>query len=212
MSSIKYLFSRFGGHALQFGYGKSSSLDLPTDQSFENIMPNFATEMNGFSYLTSYQMNPEFMGSFQKLPTGYCTKLGSLEHLFIEVILSYDVYVNSDIYFCKTKYSNVFSFFIKTDFKPLELSLGKIKSSYDNVLFLRVLNHSNEEIENKTSRIINIMLCLLIHHMDIIETKFTFNPSKTIIGKNFDDSIFDDFIVKLKSAQSNQEIKEILSL
>jgi hypothetical protein len=48
--------------------------------------------------------------------------------------------------------------------------------------------------------------------MDIIETKFTFTPSKTIIGKNFDDATFDDFIVKLKAVQSNQEIKEILSL
>lgn len=212
MSDISYLLSRYGGHAIQFGYGKASSMLLPEDQSFENVMPKFAIEMNGYSYLSSYQIRPEFMGSFEKLPEGYCTRLGVLEHLFMEIMMQHDEYVDTTIYFGKTKYRNIFSLFIKTDFSPLEFSLGKIKSSYDCVLNIRVYNKSNEELHAELNNIINIMICLLIKEMDIMETRIEFNPSKTHLGKKIELDKLMTMIEKMKKAENENEIKEILSL
>jgi hypothetical protein len=39
---------------------KSSEENLPEDQSFENLLENHAFEMKGFTYLSSYEMMPEF--------------------------------------------------------------------------------------------------------------------------------------------------------
>ena len=212
MSNVKFLFSRFGGYSFQFGHGKSSSLNLPEDQSFENVMGKIATKMNGYTYITSYEVQPEFMGTFEKLPLGYCTKVGDLEHIFLEALLTYDEYVITSIYFGKTKYSNVFSLFLKTDYKPIELALGKIEPSYDCVLYIRILNKTNEEIEQKESEIIITMLCLLIHHMGVMNTDFSFKPSKTHVGKKFNVGIFDSLINEIKSMKDESDLKNILEL
>jgi len=37
--------SRFGGHLLTIGKGKSSNEDLPEDQSLDNMLDNYAKEI-----------------------------------------------------------------------------------------------------------------------------------------------------------------------
>jgi hypothetical protein len=111
---MKNLFSRFGGSAIIIGKGKASDKNLPEDQSIEYMLENKAIQMNGYSYLSSYQMQPEFMGEYANLPKNG-VKLAEIDHEFNEVILQYEVRVSSIVYIIKTHYSNVFAVFIKTD-------------------------------------------------------------------------------------------------
>lgn len=210
MTSIKHLLSRYGGHSILFGYGKSSGLLLPENQSFENIMEQNGVKMNGFTYLTSYQIQTDFMGSFDRLPIGYCTKIIDLEHIFLEILTTYDEYVNTSVYFTKTVYGNVFSLFIKTDFSPLQLSLGKIKSSYDCVLYLQIENKDEFYKKDNLQRIMHVMIILLIYHMDIINTEFKLLPSKTYLGKMLDCSKITQLINEINSCSENQDLKNIL--
>jgi hypothetical protein len=179
------LLSRYGGHAIIFNKGgavKASAVDKPEDQSFENIMANHAIQMKGYSYLSSYACMHDLMGPYQKLPE-LSVKIGDLDHAFLELILQYDVEVSSSLYLGYTGYGNVFALFIKTDFGPVEFSMGKIKSSYDLVLMIRVQGIPNELIPQSMNEIMICLICLLVFEMGIAETNYSFIPSKTYLGK-----------------------------
>ncbi len=179
------LLSRYGGHAIIFNKGgavKASAVDKPEDQSFENIMANHAIQMKGYSYLSSYACMHDLMGPYQKLPER-SVKIGDLDHEFLELMLQYDVEVRSSLYLGYTGYGNVFALFIKTDFGPVEFSMGKIKSSYDLVLMIRVQGIANELIPQSMNEIITCLICLLVFEMGIAETQYSFIPSKTYLGK-----------------------------
>jgi hypothetical protein len=179
------LLSRYGGHAIIFNKGgavKASAVDKPEDQSFENIMANHAIQMKGYSYLSSYTCMHDLMGPYQKLPER-SVKIGDLDHAFLELMLQYDVDVSSSLYLGYTGYGNVFALFIKTDFGPVEFSMGKIKSTYDLVLMIRVQGIPNELIPQSMNEIIICLICLLIFEMGIAETQYCFIPSKTYLGK-----------------------------
>ena len=105
---MKYLLSRFGGHGLIMGKGKSSDEKLPVDQSLENLIDHHAFEMKGFSYLSSYEMMPEFMGAYENLPQK-AVKIAEIEHDFSEMIMQYDFTVDTSVYFSQFQYSNVFA-------------------------------------------------------------------------------------------------------
>jgi hypothetical protein len=182
------LLSRYGGHAIIFNKGgavKASAVDKPEDQSFENIMANHAIQMKGYSYLSSYSTMHDLMGPYQKLPER-SVKIGDLDHEFLELILQYDVDVSSSLYLGYTGYCNVFALFIKTDFGPVEFSMGKIKSTYDLVLMIRVQGIRNELIPQSMNEIMICLICLLVFEMGIAETHYSFIPSKTYLGKKID--------------------------
>jgi hypothetical protein len=182
---MKYMMSRYGGHAIMMqadGAVKASMLELPEDQSFENIMGNHAIKMDGFSYLSTYRSMPAFMGPFKKLPKR-CVKIGQLEHPFLELLMQYDVEVTSSLYLAYTGYSNVFGLIIKTNMHELEWCMGKMESTYDLVLMIRVQGKSNEEIKESMNEIIICLIGLLVLEMDIVETQFAFIPSKTYMGR-----------------------------
>lgn len=179
------LLSRYGGHAIIFNKGgavKASAVDKPEDQSFENIMANHAIQMKGYSYLSSYACMHDLMGPYQKLPER-SVKIGDLDHEFLELIMQYDVEVRSSLYLGYTGYGNVFALFIKTDFGPVEFSMGKLKSSYDLVLMIRVQGIPNELIPQSMNEIMTCLICLLVFEMGIAETEYSFIPSKTYLGK-----------------------------
>ena len=68
---MKYLFSRFGGHLMTMGKGKTSDEDLPENQSLDNMLDNHSTEIiNNLFYCSSYDMLPEYMGAYKKLEKG----------------------------------------------------------------------------------------------------------------------------------------------
>jgi hypothetical protein len=122
------------------------------------------------------------MGPFKKLPKR-CVKIGQLEHPFLELLMQYDVEVTSSLYLAYTGYSNVFGLIIKTNMHELEWCMGKMESTYDLVLMIRVQGKSNEEIKESMNEIIICLIGLLVLEMDIVETQFAFIPSKTYMGR-----------------------------
>lgn len=208
---MKYLLSRFGGHGLIFGKGKASSQNLPEDQSIENLIENYAIEMNGFSYLSSYEMMPEFMGAYKKLPKN-AIKIADMEHYFGEVILQYDVTVNTSVYFSQTGYCNVFAIYLKTNFKDVEDFIGKIEPSYDCVLILHSLDKDAEGVKKAMPQILHITLLTLIYEMGIKDTDCDIFPSKTSLGKKIDFEKLKEGIEKLKQIQIRKELAEIIEL
>jgi hypothetical protein len=210
---MKNMMSRYGGHAIIMqpeGAVKASMLELPEDQSFENIMGNHSTQMKGFSYLSTYKSIPAFMGPFKKLPKG-CIKIGDLDHPFLELLMQYDVDVTSSLYFAYTGYSNVFGLIVKTDMEELEWCMGKMESSYDLVLMIRVLGKSNEEITSSLDKIISCMIVLLVREMEVGDSDCSFIPSRTYLGKKLDKNKIDDLLKKLKN-QEEEDWKNLIKI
>jgi len=210
---MKNMMSRYGGHAIIMqpeGAVKASMLELPEDQSFENIMGNYARQMNGFSYLSSYKSIPTFMGPFKKLPKG-CIKIGELDHPFLELLMQYDVDVTSSLYLAYTGYSNVFGLIVKTRMEELEWCMGKMESSYDLVLMIRFLGKSNEEITSSLDKIISCMIVLLVREMEVGDSDCSFIPSRTYLGKKLDKNKIDDLLKKLKN-QEEEDWKKLIKI
>lgn len=208
------LLSRYGGHAIIFNKGgavKASAVDKPEDQSFENIMGNHAIQMKGYSYLSSYSTMHDLMGPYKKLPER-SVKIGNLDHEFLELMLQYDVDVSSSLYLGYTGYCNVFALFIKTDFGPVELSMGKIKSTYDLVLMIRVQGMANELIPQSMNKIMICLISLLVFEMGIAKANYSFIPSKTYLGKKIKmDELKAKFEI-LKTIENREELMKAVEL
>lgn len=208
------LLSRYGGHAIIFNKGgavKASAVDKPEDQSFENIMANHAIQMKGYSYLSSYECMHDLMGPYQKLPER-SVKIGDLEHAFLELIMQYDVEVSSSLYLGYTGNCNVYALFIKTDFGPVEFSMGKIKSTYDLVLMIRVQGIPNELIPQSMNEIMTCLICLLVFEMGIAETQYSFIPSKTYLGKKIKMDELNAKFEILKTIENREELMKAIEL
>ncbi len=209
--SMKFLSSRFGGHGLIFGKGKASSENLPEDQSLDNLLDNHAFKMKGFSYLSSYEMMPEFMGAYKNLPKG-AIKIAEIEHDFSEVILQYEITVNTNVYLSKTVYSNVFAIFLKTTFKPIEDIIGKIEPSSDCVLTIHAIDKNAEEVKKVMPQILHVTLMTLIYEMGIKDAYCDVTPSKTALGKKIDLDKLNEGIESLKEINSRDQLAAALVL
>ena len=63
---MKFLMSRFGGHSVTIGKGKSSDSNLPEDQSLDNMLDHYAQEIiPNYFIISSYDAKPEWMGSLK---------------------------------------------------------------------------------------------------------------------------------------------------
>lgn len=185
---MQYLMSRYGGHGIIIGKGKASDEKLPEDQSLDNMLDNYATEIiPNYFFISSYDALPEFMGSMDKLYFPKTIKLGTLEHKFYEIIFQHEISVVTDIYISYHQWSNVFAVFIKTHKGDLEYLIEDYKERYDYVLqvFIRSrIEGFDQSLKNNPDYIEKILLILfykmgLIYEGDIIE----FSPSKTYLGK-----------------------------
>lgn len=185
---MQYLMSRYGGHGVIIGKGKASDEKLPEDQSLDNMLDNYATEIiPNYFYISSYDALPEFMGSMDKLYFPKTVKLGTLEHKFYEIIFQHEISVVTDIYISYHQWSNVFAVFIKTHKGDLGYLMEDYKERYDYVLqvFIRSrIEGFDQSLKNNPDYIEKILLILfykmgLIFEGDIIE----FSPSKTYLGK-----------------------------
>ena len=203
------LLSRYSGHAIILNKGgavKASAVDKPEDQSFENIMVNHAIQMKGFSYLSTYKTMPAFMGPFKKLPKR-CIKIGELDHPFLELLMQYDVDVTSSLYLAYTGYSNVFGLIVKTGMEELEWCMGKMETTYDLVLMIRVLGKSNEEIRSSLDKIIMSIIVLLVHEMEVWEGECRFMPSRTYLGKKIEKKKIDEMLQSLNKTEKDDQLK-----
>ena len=208
---MKYLLSRYGGHGLIFGKGKASNENLPEDQSLDNLLDNHAFKMKGFSYLSSYEMMPEFMGAYKNLPKG-AIKIAEIDHDFSEVSFQYEITVNTSVYFTAFKYTNVFAIFLKTTFKPIEDIIGKIEPSYDFVLLIHAIDKDTEDVKKSMPQILHITLMTLIYEMGIKDSYCDVTPSKTALGKKIDLKKLKEGIEAIKEIDSRDQLAAALVL
>jgi hypothetical protein len=185
--------SRYGGHTIVIGKGKSSKEKLPEDQSLDNMLDNYATEIipNHF-YISSYDALPDWMGGIEKLKGIKAVKLGTLEHRFNEIFLQHDVSVITDIYITNHLWNNVFAIIIKTHKGILDDFIANYEERNDYVLqvFIRSKVEGYDQSLSKNPDYIEKILLILFYKMgltyedDIIE----FTPSKTYLGKKLQKS------------------------
>jgi hypothetical protein len=212
---MQYLMSRYGGSLMVIGKGKASSDKLPEDQSLDNMLDNYATEIipNHF-YISSYDALPEWMGGMDKLYFPKTVKLGTLNHQFYEIIFQYDVTVTTDIYISYHQWTNVFAIFIKTHKNNLKYVIDDYQEQYDYVLqvFIRsVVEGYDQSLKNNTSYIEKILLILfykmgLIYENDIIE----FTPSKTYLGKMIRQEFAESLKQRLVGVETDDDLSKLL--
>jgi hypothetical protein len=212
---MRSLFSRYGGHMVIIGKGKASREKLPEDQSLDNMLDNHSLEpVKNIFYLSSYRMQPEFMGNISPLPKGF-VKLGVLNHLFMDLTLQHDVHVDTHIYIGSHGYPNVFALFIHTDEKELKYLFDfkdSNKSCYDYVLtfFFRGLIEG-EDLLNKTPEIMEMMLFILVFEMELSYSEIQFTKSKTWLGKLISTDLNDRINKMLSAEDSEKALIEVLN-
>jgi hypothetical protein len=207
---MKALFSRFGGNALIIGQGKASRLNLPENQSLDYMLDHHSEEIipNVF-VISSYDLQPEFMGAMTNLPTK-AHKLGTIEHVFNEISLQYDLEVETDIYVTYHQFSNVYALLIKTHKDGMELIMDKYTETYDYVqtTFFRDAQDKKQENLFLNPQVIELMLYTLFYKMGIFYSPILFTPSRTHLGKN----ISSDFVHSLTTFYDDIQSLEALSL
>jgi hypothetical protein len=204
---MKYLFSRFGGSTFIIGKGRASAENLPDDQSLDNLLDNFATEIShNILYLSSYDACPEFMGSYPTLPKG-AVKIGTIEHEFFEVFTQYDIQVTSDVYIFNHEYKNVFGIIIKTYGSYLVDVFDGYQATYDYVqtTFFRELEQDDLKLNPK---LMEIILIILLFKMGIHQTDFKFTASKTFLGKRISTDYIDRLNDTCQAIESEEDLAE----
>lgn len=207
--------SRYGGHGVTFGEGKSSDSLLPEDQSIDYMLDNYATEIiPNYFFISSHDAKPEWMGQmkwhqFKRKPI----KLGTLTHVFNDLLMQYEQTVTSDIYIGIHKYSNVYAIFIKTYKIGLDDIIPDYEEGYDYVLQV-FIRSKQETIKLKDRpRDIERILTILFYKMDLIYEAYIedFSPSKTIMGKLISNDFCDSISTSLIDIDSNEKLSHLLN-
>ena len=210
---MKFLMSRFGGHSVTIGKGKSSDLNLPEDQSLDHMLDHYAQEIiPNYFFISSYDAKPEWMGSlkwqdFSKKPV----KIGTLEHNFNEVFLQYDVSATTDIYLTTHQWSNVYAIIIKTHKYGLEDVVHQYTESFDYVLqvFIRRPGIENAKLNAKE---LERILLILFYKMNLVYEDYIeyFTPSKTSLGKLISEDFYKSLPTTLVNVDSDDKLIQLL--
>ena len=97
-------------------------------------------------------------------------------------------------------------------FRPVELSMGKIKPTYDLVLMIRVQGKSNELIKESMNEIMICLICLLVFEMGIAETSYSFIPSKTYMGKKIKMDELNAKFEMLKTVENREQLLNAIAI
>jgi hypothetical protein len=90
--------------------------------------------------------------------------------------------------------------------------MGKIKSTYDLVLMIRVQGMANELIPQSMNEIMICLISLLVFEMGIAEANYSFIPSKTYLGKKIKmDELKAKFEI-LKTIENREELMKAVEL
>lgn len=212
---MQYLMSRYGGTMVVIGKGKASSEKLPEDQSLDNMLDNYATEIiPNHYYISSYDALPEWMGGMDKLYFPKSVKLGTLNHQFYEILFQHDVTVTTDVYISYHQWTNVFAVFIKTHKNDLMYVIDDYQERYDYVLqvFIRSVEEGyDQSLKNNPNYIEKILLILfykmgLIYEKDIIQ----FTPSKTYLGKRIKQEFAESLKQMLVGVETDEDLSKLL--
>jgi len=213
---MQYLLSRYGGHSITIGKGKSSDSLLPKDQSIDYMLDNYAKEITpNYFYISSYDAKPNWMGGytwdqFDKKPV----KLGTLTHVFNEILLQHEWEAVTDIYIAQHMYPNVLGIFIKTRKNSLLEIVQDYEACYDYVL--QVFIRTKEDVYTLKQRAwdIEIILTILLYKMELIYEGYIkdFSPSKTFLGKIISQEFCNSITTSLVGVDSDVKLTELLQI
>jgi hypothetical protein len=193
---MQQMMSRYGGHNFLLGKGKASYQDLPEDQSLDNLLDNYAPEIiPNHYYVSTYDAQPDWMASYTTLPdipeSRRAVKVGTIYHVFNELLMQYPIEVSTDIYFTDLHYPNVYIAYIKTDGRDLDEFIPNYLKCYDLTLILFIRRKEVDEVKLRKNRANLLkMLVLNLYKMGATgDSYIKFTPSKTPLGKNLPDDI-----------------------
>ena len=193
---MQQMMSRYGGHNYLLGKGKASNQDLPKDQSPDNLLDNYAPEIiPNHYYVSTYDAQPSWMGPYANLPnvsnTPRAVKVGTIEHVFNELLLQYPIEVSTDIYVTYLNYRSVYITYLKTDGRYLDECIPDYKKCYDLTLMLFIRGKVVGEMKLSKNRasLLKILLINLYKMGATGDSYIEFTPSKTPLGKNLPDNI-----------------------
>ena len=215
---MQQMMSRYGGHNYLLGKGKASYQDLPEDQSLDNLLDNYAPEIiPNHYYVSTYDAQPDWMGAYANLPSGSSTrravKVGTIEHVFNELLIQYPIEVSTDIYITHLKYENVYITYLKTDGRYLDEFIPDYKKCYDLTLMLFIRGKVVGEMKlskNRTS-LLKILLINLYKMGATGDSYIKFTPSKTPLGKNLPDDIDSLLMDTLEDMDSDEALASSLN-
>ena len=193
---MQQMMSRYGGHNYLLGKGKASYQDLPEDQSLDNLLDNYAAEIiPNHYYVSTYDAQPDWMASYTTLPhipeSRRAVKVGTIDHVFNELLMQYPIEVSTDIYFTDLHYPNVYIAYIKTDGRDLDEFVLNYKKCYDLTLILFIRGDDVGEVKLRKNRASLLkMLVINLYKMGATgDSYIRFTLSKTPLCKNLPDDI-----------------------
>lgn len=211
---MQFLLSRYGGHGVTIGKGKSSDSLLPEDQSIDYMLDNYAKEIiPNYFFISSYDAKPNWMGGytwdlFDKKPV----KLGTLTHDFNEILLQYEWEAVTDIYIAQHIYPNVLGIFIKTCKNSIIDIVPDYDEYYDYVLQVFIRLKEDTFILKERPKDIERILTILFYKMDLIYEGYiiNFSPSKTFLGKMISKEFCNNITTSLVDIDSDIKLAELL--
>mgnify|MGYP001238451044 CR=1 FL=1 len=193
---MQQMMSRYGGHNYLLGKGKASYQNLPEDQSLDNLLDNYAPEIiPNHYYVSTYDAQPDWMASYTTLPdipeSRRAVKVGTIDHVFNELLMQYPIEVSTDIYFTDLHYRNVYIAYLKTDGSYLNEFIPNYLKCYDLCLMLFIRGEDSIEVKlSKNRKSLLKMLLINLYKMGATgDSYIEFTPSKTPLGKNLPDDI-----------------------
>ena len=209
---MNYLFSRFGGHMMRIGHGKASKERLPEDQSLDNMLDHFSEEVYPNCFvLSSYDMLPSFMGAREKL-SDFAVRLGTLHHVFNDMMLQNYVVIKTDIYITTHEYNNVFALHLHTAGDGMQDVMDDYIPTFDYVqtTFFRDA-HSEERCSlSDHPNLLALMLYVLFYKMEIYHTKFIFEPSSSDPGNCLEPSFISSLATFYEDINDSDELQQKL--
>jgi hypothetical protein len=212
---MKDLFARYGGHGFIIGKGRASALNLPEDQSLDNMLDHHSVEIiPNLYYISSYTLRPEFMGAMAKLPENMM-KLGTATHNFTDAFLQYDHTVRSDVFVGIHLYLNVFAVVIRTYEEDLAdiycCPKSQVAKTYDYVLTFHPKGQSEDHCDLLDHpEYVEMLLITLFFTMGLNGLSVEFTPSARKIGKNISTDFCNNLQPMLNNLTSEEDLKNLM--
>lgn len=212
---MKDLFARYGGHGFIIGKGRASALNLPEDQSLDNMLDHHSVEIiPNLYYISSYTLRPEFMGAMAKLPENMM-KLGTATHNFTDAFLQYDHTVRSDVFVGIHLYLNVFAVVIRTYEEDLAdiycCPKSLVAKTYDYVLTFHPKGQSEDHCDLLDHpEYVEMLLITLFFTMGLNGLSVEFTPSSRKIGKNISTDFCNNLQPMLNNLTSEEDLKNLM--
>lgn len=197
---------------MRIGHGKASKERLPEDQSLDNLLDHFSEEVYPNCFvLSSYDMLPSFMGAREKL-SDFAVRLGTLHHVFNDMMLQNYVVIKTDIYITTHEYNNVFALHLHTAGDGMQDVMDDYIPTFDYVqtTFFRDA-HSDERCSlSDHPNLLALMLYVLFYKMEIYHTKFIFEPSSSDPGNCLEPSFISSLATFYEDINDSDELQQKL--